>query len=166
MIVDFGKERTRISIAVGGLIRFTSTVDVGSDMITKAIEKEFSVNTNEAEKIKNQRSLAKNKENEKFLVAILSSVSILRDEINRLYIYWQTHGMRDKKEMDINKIILCGGGANLKGLSEYLSASLKVEVSVADPWVNVNSYDDYIPEIPLNSALGYVTAIGLALSNK
>jgi len=166
MIVDFGKERTRISITHNELVRFTSTIDVGSDMITRAIEKEFSVSTKEANKIKNQKSLSKSKENEKFFTAILSSVSVLRDEINRLYIYWQTHIIRDKESMSIDKIILCGGGANLKGLPEYLSTSLKIEVVVADPWVNIGSYENYIPEIPLNSALGYVTAIGLVLPGK
>jgi len=165
MIIDFGRTRTGISVVVGDSVRFTSTVDIGSNMVTKAVEKHFSVNTEKAEKIKNEMGLTKKKSDEEFSLAVMSTVSILRDEINKLYIYWHTHRDDIDDTQNIKKIILCGGGSNLKGLTEYLSSSLRISVEVANPWNNVNSFDNFIPNIPLNSALGYSSVIGLALNS-
>lgn len=164
MLIDFGKDRTGISVASAGLVRFTSTVDIGSEMITRALEKFFSVTTEEAEAMKNERIIGKTGDDKEFFDAIMSSIAILRDEINKLYIYWHTQEEESReKGKKIEKIILTGGGANLKGLSDYLAASLRVKVEVGNPWQNVNSFDRYIPPIPLSQALGYTSVIGLAL---
>ena len=60
--------------------------------------------------------------------------------------------------------MLCGGGANLQGFSEFLMRALKVQVVVGNPWVNILSRD--VKELPLLSfqeSLGYSTVLGLAL---
>jgi len=164
MVVDFGRTRTGISIVDNGILHFTSTSEMGSDMITKAVEKNFSLSPEEAYKMKNEKGMTKNKSDQEFFRAILPTISILRDEINKLYIYWHTHYIgNDDTKRKVKKIILCGGGANLRGLTDYLSVSLKCKVIIADPWINVNSYDEYIPELNLNESLGYSTAIGLAM---
>ncbi len=160
LILDFGGTRTGISIVSKGIVRFTSTIDVGSAMITKAIEKNFNVSSDEAEKIKNIRRMAKGGTDREFFSALSSSLSVLYDEVNKIYLYWHGHGGKDA---NIQNIILCGGGANLHGLSEYLGSSLRTKVRVGNPWVNVNSFDTYIPEITKHEALGYTSVIGLAL---
>jgi len=163
MIIDFGKTRMGVSVVSEGAVRFTSTVDVGSDMITEALEKHFSISTEEAYSMKNERKVSKSAGDKEFFQAILPTISIIRDEINKLYIYWHTHGTEERGGGKIKKIVMCGGGANLIGLSDYLSASLKIKVELANPWCNVNSFKYYIPEIPFNEALGYASVIGLAL---
>jgi len=166
MIVDIGRTRTGVSILSAGTVRFTSTIDIGSESITKAIEKSFAVTTKEAEKIKNEKHISKSQSDRNFFLAVISTLSILQDEINKLYIYWQTHRQEGDREKKIQKILLCGGGANLKGLEDYLSVNLRTKVEVANPWKNVNSFDNYIPQIPRNEALGYASVIGLALPPK
>jgi len=163
MVIDFGDTRMGISIVSGGAVRFTSTVNVGSHAITEAIQKHFSISRDEAYRMKNEKKISKSAGDKEFFQAVLSTISIVRDEINKLYIYWHTHGMKEKGGSKIEKIIMCGGGANLSGLSDYLSASLKIKVEMANPWRNVNSFENYIPEIPFNEALGYTSVIGLAL---
>ena len=165
MVLDFGSTRTGIFIVSEGIVRFTSTIEIGSSMITRALEKQFSISTKEAEIMKNEKVIAKSSEGEEFFNAIVSSISILRDEINKLFIYWHTHIETDDNTK-IEQIFMSGGGANLKGLSGYLSASMRIKVVIANPWINVNSFDNYIPEIPRNLALGYTSVIGLALTDK
>lgn len=163
MIIDFGDTRMGISIVSSAAVRFTSTINIGSDTITAAIQKHFSINHEEAYRMKNEKKISKSAGDKKFFQAVLSTISIIRDEINKLYIYWHTHGMKERGGEKIEKIIMCGGGTNLAGLPDYLSASLKIKVEVANPWRNVNSFENYIPEIPSNEALGYASVIGLAL---
>ena len=63
----------------------------------------------------------------------------------------------------IDKIILCGGGANLAGLPEYLSFGVKIPAELANVWGNTISFEKTIPEIPFRKSLSYATAVGLAM---
>ena len=66
MILDFGRTRTGISVVSESIVRFASTVDVGSDMITLAVEKYFSVNTADAERMKNEKGVTKSESDKDF----------------------------------------------------------------------------------------------------
>jgi len=164
MVMDFGKTRSGISIVSNGATRFTSTVDIGGGALTRVIEKTLKVKTEEAEKIKKEKGVVSREENEELFLTMMSMISVLRDEISKHYIYWHTHkDQYGKKRPKIEKIILCGGDANLAGLPEYLNSGLKIPVERANVMVNVNSFDKYIPEINFNESLHYATSIGLAL---
>ncbi len=162
MVMDFGKNRSGIYIMSEGVTRFTSTVEIGSESLTKIIKNVLGVSGAEVEKIKNERGLSKSKDNQELFSALLETVSVFRDEINKHYIYWHDYE-QSGGDKNIEKIILSGGGANLLGLPEYLSASLRVPVEVGNPWVNVNTFENYVPPVTKNRSLGYATATGLAL---
>ncbi|OGZ04265.1 MAG: hypothetical protein A2648_00500 [Candidatus Lloydbacteria bacterium RIFCSPHIGHO2_01_FULL_41_20] len=167
MAVDFGQTRTGISIVSAGIVLFTSTIDVGGAMLTDAIAKEFSLDIREAEKIKREKGLGQEKENKKTFSAIMSTVSIFRDEINKHFIYWHTHKEADQYiRKPIEKLILCGGDSNLRGLVDYLSRSLRVKVELANVWTNASAPPQYIPEITFSDSLTYATAVGLALADQ
>lgn len=163
MIVDFGKLRTGIAIVSGGILRFTSTISVGGDTLTVAVRKHFNVDKEEADKIKNEKGFARYKENEDLFETLMTTVSVLKDEINKHFLYWNSKEDHDGKVDEIKKIILCGGSANLAGLPEYLSVNLDVPVEIANVWANAFSLEDFIPEIEHRHSLAYSTSIGLAL---
>lgn len=165
MVVDFGETRTGISVVSEGVLMFTSTLDVvGGHSLNEAIEKSFKVSGEEAELMKREKGIRKSAGKNDLFQALIGPISVLRDEINKHYVYWHTYkegGGKDKEK--IEKIILCGGDANLLGLTDYLSASLKVPVERANIWTNVDYRDGFIPEIEFNDSLRYATAVGLAL---
>lgn len=164
MIIDFGKIRTGISIVSGGLVRFASTVDIGGNTITKAVENLLKVSREEAERLKKEKGVVGKKDNEELFLTMMSVVAVLKEEVRKHYLYWHTHkDPYGKKRPKVEKIILCGGDANLKGLPEYLSTDLNIEVGLANVIVNINSLSEYIPEMNFEDSLHYATAIGLAL---
>ena len=82
--------------------------------------------------------------------------------------YYQTHigheHFANKDSKSIKEILLCGGGANLKGLTDILSLELQLPVSTGNPWVNILPQPlKEIPELPYDKSLSYTTALGLAL---
>lgn len=163
MIVDFGMERTGLSIVERGVVQFTSTVEVGGILLTDAIQRQFNVSREEADRIKREESFVGHGAHQEFFSTLMNSISALSDEINKHYVYWHTHGDRKgRKPAQIQKIILCGGDANLGGLVEHLSLTLKTRVEIGNVWTNVFSEDE-IPDIPFDASLSYTTAIGLAL---
>lgn len=166
MIVDFGEKRTGISIISKGIAMFSSTVDVGGVVLNNAIKKAFKVSYEEAEKIKKEVGLQRNTENKETFSVLLNSVSILRDEVAKHFLYWHTHKDEDGKDNPpIKKIILCGGDSNLTGLSEYFSVSLKTRVEMANVWTNIQETENKIPEISFKRALSFAASLGLALGD-
>lgn len=166
MIVDFGEKRTGIFIISHGIVSFTSTLDVGGVLLNRMIQKNFKVNFEEADKMKKMYGLERNAPNKEIFSVLLNSVSILRDELVKHFTYWDTHKDEEGKgNPPIKKIILCGGDSNLIGLADYLSVSMKTEVSMANVWVNLLDTEKYIPIIPLKEALSFAAAIGLALGD-
>ena len=166
MIVDFGEKRTGIFIVSQGVVMFTSTLDVGGVMLSEMIAKNFKVGLEEAEKMKKEFGLERNTSNKEIFPVLLNSVSILRDELAKHFLYWQTHKDEVGKENPpIQKIILCGGDSNLIGLADYLSVSMKTKVEMANVWVNILNTVDIVPEIVFKRALSFAAALGLALRN-
>ncbi len=164
MIVDFGKTRTGIAIISEGVVRFTSTVPVGGGALTDAIVKNLKVSYEEAEKIKRENGISGSNENEDISLALVSTISIMRDEVNKYQSYWEMHADDyGVKRPSIQKIYLCGGDSNLTGFVEYIASGLSIPVELANAMINVNTLDEYIPEISFNDSLRYATAIGLAL---
>lgn len=161
MIVDIGRLRTGVSIIHNNLVRFTSTIDMGSETFTRALKAALSVSSEEVLEMKN--ALPLHPAQKDFYEALLPSLEHLEDELHKLYIYWHTYHAKHKDEQRISDILLSGGGANMNGLAPFLSHRLKVPISVGNPWTNCCSLDMYIPPIPHNKSLGYATVIGLAL---
>lgn len=164
MIVDFGRTKSELVIVRNGVVSFTSIIEVGGDELTKAVIKYFNVDEEEAQNIKREQRFINNKKNRGLYNSLMTTISAFKDELSRHYLYWNTKGNSTKnKNHIISKIILCGGNANISGLPEYLSSSMKIPVERANVWANVFSYEDYIPEIDYVKSLSYATAIGLAL---
>ena len=164
MIVDFGEKRTGIFIISRGVVMFTSTLDVGGVILTNMIAKNFKISFEEAEKMKRKAGLERNPTNREIFSVLLNSVSVLRDELVKHFLYWHTHKDEDgKNNPPIKKVILCGGDSNLIGLSEYLSISMKTKVEMANVWVNITDTANYVPDINFKQALSFASALGLAL---
>ncbi len=163
MIVDFGETRTGVSIAINGRVFLTTTLSMGGVDLTNMIAKNFSLSFEEAEKMKHEYGLNTDSKVQDIFPAILNGISVLRDELNKQYLYWDNHN--NIKNEQINHIILCGGDANLTGLSEYLELSMKIKVENANVWTNVLTTENLIPEMSFEESLSYATVIGLALGD-
>lgn len=163
MIVDFGQTRTGFTIVSDGHVRFSTTVNIGGDTVVKAVTDKFEVTYDIAKKMKEERGLKRRSEEELFFV-LAPIISLLRDEINKFLIYWDTRkeefgGERPK----IKQIFLCGGDANIPGLIDYLSSGFDTIFRLANPWVNTIDFDEDIPPMTSKESLRYSSAIGLAL---
>ncbi len=164
MLVDFGKTRTGFGISYKGVLLYTSTIDVGGDLLSQSLRKVLGeeVAENELTMIKNTQGLIRGINTPAVYEALLSTVSVIKDEIATRMQYWHLRN-GNSEERRINSIMLCGGSANLKGLPAYLTETVGVPVVRGNVWENTFSLDDTIPPIDRLHSFGYATAIGLAL---
>ena len=165
LIIDFGETRTTFIIFSGMSVRFTSTIPVSSQKITEAIAKTLKIDIKKAEKLKRTYGLQGNKE---VFEAMIPSLTDLVEQIKLHIDYYHSHEKRSnhrvKDGKDLEKVLLCGGGANLKGLISFLSSQLKVQVTLGNPWVNIFEEPlSQVPPLSFEKSLGYSTALGLAL---
>lgn len=165
MIVDIGAHRTSITVTAERGAVYTTTIDFGGQMLTQTLSTKLGISVEQAEALKKTVGLAHSVDHPDFFDALLVSILPLKDEINRRFIYWQ-----EKKDQlggfpSIETIYICGGHSNLQGLTDYLSAALKLPVVQANPWSNCFTFEEYIPDMQYGPSMSYVTAIGLALTD-
>lgn len=180
LLIDFGATRTSFIIFAGSSLRFTSSISVSSRNFTEIISKSLGVDPKKAEglkikygleekiklKIKKETTEIK-KERSKIFEALVPVLVDLTQQIKTHLHYYETHNSKGDlppNGRNVSKILLCGGGSNLKGLPELLSQELKLPVELGNPWVNILAEGKKeVPEIPFKKSLGYTTALGLAL---
>lgn len=166
MLVDFGKTRTGIAIVYHGVLLYTSTIDIGGNQLSAVLRKILGDDVAEKDltALKNSEGLNRRLDSSEVSDALLSMVSIIKDELATRMQYWHLRtGELDKRR--IKAIYLCGGSANLKGLPTYLTETLGVPCQRGNVWENVFSLDTTVPPIDRYHSLGYATAIGLALKD-
>lgn len=171
LLVDFGRARSGFAVLKRGIPIFTSTVEVGGDVITKTLMEKMSLSAEGAEEFRNEQGLRargapKQAAGSKASggEAIVGVASALADEIARHYRYWDTRRNEHGERMTpVGKVILVGGSANLNGLPEYIAARVQAPTELGDVWRHIARFDTYIPPIDRRHSLQYATAAGLAL---
>lgn len=164
LVVDIGKTATCVFVAAKGIVQFSALLDIGGHTLTQALVAAAGVTYDEAEALKIKFGLLGGEKEAPLRSAMLPVVADLRARLLRHYSYWQTHH-NEKAGGNIECIYLTGGGANLRGIEECLATGIDVKVVVANPWVNISSFDAYVPPVPSRDSQGFAVAIGLALRN-
>jgi Tfp pilus assembly PilM family ATPase len=163
----------------GYSLRFTSVLPISARQFTQIISQTLKISFQEAEelklkyglekryKIKIQDGTEKEIEPGKIFEILLPALDNLVSQIKKYLDYYQTHITHEHLSPDgrgIKKILLCGGGANLKGITEFLSIQLRTPVELANPWTNILEIPfKELPELSYEKSLEYTTALGLAL---
>lgn len=172
LLVDFGANRTIFIIFAASSVMFTFSIPISSQSFTEAISRTMEIDLAEAERLKIKYGLgAKSiKTGNEIFQALIPSLSDLTEQIKKYLDYYQAHDFHDHlplKNKKIEKILICGSGAKLKGLIDFLSSQLKVPVQIGNPWTNILSSSFQPKEQSLiyekEQSLGYATALGLAL---
>lgn len=165
MIIDLGAKKTTLVIFAQNSIWLTTGLSVSSAELIYDIAKFLKIDQKKAKNLKFKVGLDQEEEEGKVYQVMKPRLVELVNEINKYIDYYQASKIaKPGSRQNISKILLCGGGANMKGLSAFLSARLKVQVSVGNPWVNIfTSSSDELPEIAFGDSLSFTTALGLAL---
>ncbi|OGI17312.1 MAG: hypothetical protein A2Z52_02915 [Candidatus Moranbacteria bacterium RBG_19FT_COMBO_42_6] len=159
LIVDLGAQRTSFIMVAKGVPYFTSSIPFSSESINDAISKGLKLNRKKSEEAKVNHGI----ENSNSDNPIFSSVKyLLENLVNEIKGTLDFYEEISKEQARIERIILCGGGANLKGLIPYLAKRLGKEVDMGDPWVNLRLGNN-LPIINKKNSVRYATVVGLAI---
>jgi len=183
-IIDIGALRTNLIIYSKNSIILSISLPISGIEITEKIAKTLEIRPDQAEKAKIICGLDKN-------IAKGIIRNILTENINNLInkindgLNFYANKFQDRGP--INEIILCGGGANIIGIEEIISESLKLPTKKGNVLININnenieeitkklnithkldsngiSTSGQEVSITQSDILSYSTSIGLALRN-
>jgi type IV pilus assembly protein PilM len=145
-LLDIGAAASRLSVVGPAGLEFTRNIPVGGDSITTALSGTISIEGGSVDV--SRQAAAELKKNyaigqadplqvngqtvpaARILAAMRPVLERLATEITRsLQFYAQGPG-----HAGVDGLLVCGGGAGMGGLAEYLAREVRVPTSVLDPW--------------------------------
>lgn len=176
-LLDIGYEKTTISLLNNGTLEFTRTIKLGGDEVTNSLMSEPLVaeegssrilTYEEAENIKREYGLSQStaagtKTKEGVLIEQIPRLmrpflEKLLSEIRASFDFYMTEFQIPKVE----KIIMSGGGAGLKGLKEFMTGDLGIETELADPFQSADFVGRTSKDDITGIASAFVMPLGLA----
>lgn len=157
VLIDFGSLSADITIFNQNML-VSGTVSGGGEVFTNRIRDTLGVTQAEAHIIKTKYGLGASKKQKEIVGALDPVLSQLAQEIRRMIRYYED---RYGSERKITQVVTLGGGANMPGLSDYLTSALRLAVRTCDPW----EYCDFNGLQPPSKADKpmYATVMGLGL---
>lgn len=157
VLVDIGSLSADITIYDNALV-VTGTVPCGGDSFTAAIADILKVSRQEAHIIKTKYGLSISKKQRQISEGLNPVIDQMLKEIRRMIRYYEERSGTERK---INQVVTMGGGANMPGLSDYMTSQLRLAVRMCDPWQHLD-FNDLQPPNTVEKSV-YITVAGLAL---
>jgi type IV pilus assembly protein PilM len=157
VLIDFGSMSTDITYHDKTVV-VTGTVPIGGDRFSELIAKRLKVTREEAHVIKTKYGIGKSKKQAEIVEELKPALEELAKEIRRVIRYQEE---RSGSKSKIGQVITMGGGANMPGLTTFLTDTLRLPVRMHDPWQNLD-LRKLQPPSSLEKAM-YVTVAGLSI---
>jgi len=161
IILHMGNMDSELVVSYRGFVRFTRSISVGGDDLTKAVEQNLGFDFSQAEEYKKTYGLDSKQAEGKVAAAIRPVFDQILNEAKRAKVFYTTHN----PNVIINRMIIAGGSALMPGLLFYVANNLDIEVELANPWRNIGFAKgiESQKEQIIENGPTYVTAVGLAL---
>ncbi len=159
MILDIGALSTGILVAERGQLIFAEQADIGGDLVTQALSGALGLSPVRADALKHAHGIVGDGAGRDLAAVALPAVDAVLGEIRKA-IY--TFESRFQRRIGIERVLLTGAGANLRGIEAQLGNALQLPVSRAAPLYRFEYPAGVEPLLPdLNPSLAL--ALGLAL---
>lgn len=157
-LLNIGASTINMSILKGGISVFTRDSSLGSNLHTEALQREYNITYENAEKLKRGEPI-ENVSPEDAATVIESASEEILSEIIRSFDYYRSTTMHE----DISEVIFSGGCALLSNFASMISEKTGIETKVVEPFRNIKIPKKFegtnIQEIAPIMAI----AVGLAL---
>lgn len=161
MVADIGFDSTTVIIVSEGVVRYSSTISMGGDSFVKVLIDSEKLEYDDAEALIHKFGLNVEIDGKKSSEVAAVGEKLV-GEVVKQFNYWNSHNAL-KTGDTVDRVLLCGGTSNTKGLLDLLDAYIDVGVGFADVFTNVSSVETVIPQIPFQKSLSHAASIGLAL---
>ena len=156
-IIDFGASSTRLCIVKKGVLVKTHSLLLSGVEITSALAKTLAIEFKDAEDLKRSVGLRGKESDPRIQKTIISA---LGRDLREMHVVIKRYEEEDK--VTVQKIVLCGSGAQLSGIQTYVQDMFSRPVSVANPFAKV-SYPAFLEDTLVHVGPTFAGALGVAL---
>src|SRR5688572_346500 len=158
-ILDIGATRSSLVIYDSGALQMSISIPISGIAITKLVSESLGVSMEDAELLKRECGLDATRCEDKMWKILLPLIDDMTEKIRNALRFYKIGFPAGKK---IERLYLCGGGAQFREIDSVLSRKLTIKARRGDSLTNL---DERLPSTfpKKEEALGYATAIGLAM---
>ncbi len=161
VIIDIGRKSTDIVITMDGAPRLTRAIPTGTEAIVRAATQNLNVDEKQAEQFVFKFGVSKDKLEGQVYQAIIGTVDILTNEIDKSVKFFQGRYAGVKLE----RLIVSGGASVLPEFPLYIANRFGLNVEIGNAWRNVAFSQDRQTELAaLSNQFG--VAVGLAMRDE
>lgn len=158
VVIDIGAGTTKVVIVDEGVVRGSHIISMGGQDITLTLAKALNVPFVKAEEMKRRAGIMGNEEGRDVLSVAELLLSTIFNETKRV-----VQNYEQRYDRKIEKVVLMGGGALLKGLSRLAAGYFpEKKVIVGDPFSRVDAPAFLAPTLRSISP-NFSIALGIAL---
>ncbi|MDP3996824.1 MAG: pilus assembly protein PilM [bacterium] len=157
LIFDMGAAATKLYIIEQGIVRNSHTVNRGSQEITMAISRSLNISAKEAEVLKREKGLGSIQDSRAAAGLIAGTVQYIFAEANRVISNYER-----KYNKAVGKVVLSGGGVNLKNFEKLAAEKTKLPVLRADPFSKVEA-PAFFEDMLKGAGPEFAVSLGVAL---
>lgn len=165
ILIEIGQARTMFMVFAGGVIIFTTTVDVGGQVFEENIARALGNTREEAAQLKYEVGLNRLALDGAVFAALVPAIAALVDEARKAIEYYQEHvSHAHGAHTAIDAVLLGGEESRLKGLDTYFSSVLKIPAERIDPMTPIKEFfAGALPPLSRRQLFSYAATMGLAL---
>ncbi|MFH1161896.1 MAG: type IV pilus assembly protein PilM [Candidatus Jorgensenbacteria bacterium] len=157
LLVDIGTESTAIVVVNGLTVQQIAQTDYGGISLTQALARGLGISVTRAEELKWRRGLLGGGAEAELSTSLLPFLDVIIQECERVRVLYER-----MFRARVERLMLAGGGANLRGIGEYFSERLGLPLAEPRPFTHVTYPSELEPTMQfLNRELP--VAAGLAL---
>lgn len=163
LVIDLGATTTNVIYFDGGIMRFTTSVQLGGDDLTQKLAQVLRVAPSIAAEKKTTVGLQVQEGGEANVALALREATVeLLEKIERTV---REMTAQLQEDHPVRAILLSGGSANLPGIRNVVAEVFPgVPIEMGNPWTNIFfANKDNQPPLSPQDASHFATAIGLAL---
>lgn len=138
-VVNIGASTINMNILKGGISVFTRDSSLGGNLLSEALQREFTISYDNAERLKYGEAVEGVPQEDVAAILISASEDII-GEISRSFDFFRT---TSKQGDEIHEIILSGGCALVKDFVPLLSERIGIGVKIMDPFKNIRIPDSF-----------------------
>lgn len=157
MVLDMGQMSTDLVVTMNDAPRLTRSIPTGLDAVIRSAQQNLNVDDKQAQQFVYKFGVSKDKLEGQVYQAIIGTVDILVNEIDKSIKFFQTRYPDTK----LDRIIVTGGASTIPEFPLYLANKFGINVEIGNAWRNVAFSADRQNEL-LAVSNQFGVAVGLA----
>jgi type IV pilus assembly protein PilM len=157
LVVDMGNLSTDLVITMGDAPRLSRSIPTGTEAIVRSAQQNLNIDDKQAQQFVYKFGVSKDKLEGQVYQAIVGTVDLLVNEIDKSIKFFQTR----YPDVKLERIIVTGGASAIPEFPLYVANKFGLNVEIGNAWRNVSFAADRQNEL-LAVSNQFSVAVGLA----